>query len=129
MRTIVLVVFTSLVIAAGAVDAVAQTAGSMISVSTIELREIATGWSAKKQILGEGVYNDAGDKVGEINDLIVTQDKALSYAIVGVGGFLGVGEHEIAVPVGRLKQEKGKIVLPGATKDALKAAPKFEYTK
>jgi hypothetical protein len=59
----------------------------------------------------------------------VTPDKALSYAIVGVGGFLGVGEHEIAVPVGRLKQEKGQIVLPGATKEALKAAPKFEYTK
>jgi sporulation protein YlmC with PRC-barrel domain len=129
MRTIVLGVFTSLVIAAGAADAVAQTAGSMISVSTIELRELATGWSAKKQILGKGVYNDAGDKVGDINDLIVTPDKAVSYAIVGVGGFLGVGEHEIAVPVGQLKQQEGKIVLSGATKDALKAAPKFEYAK
>ena len=128
MRKIVLVVFTSLVIAAGAADSVAQTAG-MVSVSTVELRTVATGWSAKKQILGKDVYNDAGDKVGEINDLIVTPDKALSYAIVGVGGFLGVGEHEIAVPVGKFKQEKGKIVLRGATKEALKAAPKFEYAK
>jgi sporulation protein YlmC with PRC-barrel domain len=127
MRKSVLVVFTSLVIAAGAADAVAQTAG--VSVSTTELREVATGWSAKKQILGENVYNEVGDKVGEINDLIVTPTKALSYAIVGVGGFLGVGEHEIAVPVDRLKQVKGQIVLPGATKDALKAAPKFEYAK
>jgi sporulation protein YlmC with PRC-barrel domain len=127
MRKIVLVVCTSLVIAAGAADAVAQTAG--VSVSTTELREVATGWSAKKQILGENVYNEVGDKVGEINDLIVTPTKALSYAIVGVGGFLGVGEHEIAVPVDRLKQVKGQIVLPGATKDALKAAPKFEYAK
>ena len=129
MSKIVLVVFTSLVIAAGAADAVAQTAGSTVSVSKTEMRQIATGWSAKKQILGKGVYNDAGDKVGEINDLIVTPDKALSYAIVGVGGFLGVGEHEIAVPVGQLKQQEGKIVLYGATKDALKAAPKFEYAK
>ena len=129
MRKIVLVVFTSLVIAAGAADAVAQKAGSMVSVSKTELREVAMGWSAKKQILGEGVYNNIGEKVGEINDLIVTPNKALSYAIVGVGGFLGVGEHEIAVPVGRLKQEKGKIVLPGATKETLKAAPKFEYAK
>jgi sporulation protein YlmC with PRC-barrel domain len=127
MRKSVLVVFTSLVIAAGAADAVAQTAG--VSVSTTELREVAMGWSAKKQILGENVYNEVGDKVGEINDLIVTPTKALSYAIVGVGGFLGVGEHEIAVPVDRLKQVKGQIVLPGATKDALKAAPKFEYAK
>ena len=127
MRKIVLVVFTSFVIAAGAADSVAQTAG--VSVSTTELREVAMGWSAKKQILGENVYNDAGDKVGEINDLIVTPNKALSYAIVGVGGLLGIGEHEIAVPVGKLRQEKGKIVLPGATKEALKAAPKFEYAK
>lgn len=129
MRTIVLVVFTSLVIAAGAADAVAQTAGSTVSVSTTELREIAMGWSAKKQILGKGVYNNIGEKVGEIDDLIVTPDKAVSYAIVGVGGFLGVGEHEIAVPVGMLKQQDGQIVLPGATKEALKAAPKFEYAK
>jgi sporulation protein YlmC with PRC-barrel domain len=129
MSKIVLVVFTSLVIAAGAADAVAQTAGSIVSVSKTQLREVATGWSAKKQILGEGVYNNVGEKVGEINDLIVTPNKALSYAIVGVGGFLGVAEHEIAVPVGKLKQQQGKIVLPGATKEALKAAPKFEYAK
>ena len=127
MRKIVLVVFASLVIAVGAAYSVAQTAG--VSVSTVELRDVAAGWSAKKQILGKGVYNDTGDKVGEINDLIVTPAKAVSYAIVGVGGFLGMGEHEIAVPVGKLKQEQGKIVLHGATKDALKAAPKFEYAK
>jgi sporulation protein YlmC with PRC-barrel domain len=127
MRKIVLVVCTSLVIAAGAADAVAQTAG--FSVSTTELREVATGWSAKKQILGENVYNNIGEKIGEINDLIVMPNKALSYAIVGVGGFLGVAEHEIAVPVGKMKQEKGKIILPGATKEALKEAPKFEYAK
>jgi len=127
MRKIVVVVFASLVIAGGAAYSVAQTAG--VSVSTVELRDVAAGWSAKKQILGKGVYNDTGDKVGEINDLIVTPTKAVSYAIVGVGGFLGMGEHEIAVPVGKLKQEQDKIVLHGATKEALKAAPKFEYAK
>jgi PRC-barrel domain protein len=93
MRKIVVVVFAGLVIAAGAAYSVAQMAG--VSVSTVELRDVAAGWSAKKQILGKGVYNDTGDKVGEINDLIVTPTKAVSYAIVGVGGFLGMGEHEI----------------------------------
>jgi sporulation protein YlmC with PRC-barrel domain len=127
MRKIVLVVCTSLVIAAGAADSVAQTAG--VSVSTVELKTVAAGWSAKKQILGKDVFNEAGDKVGEINDLIVTPGKALSYAIVGVGGFLGVGEHEIAVPVSKFRQQTGRIVLRGATKEALKAAPKFEYAK
>jgi sporulation protein YlmC with PRC-barrel domain len=130
MRIIVFVAFMSLIVAAGAADSSAQTAGStVVSVSVAELREVATGWSAKKQILGKDVYNDAGDKIGDINDLIVTPSRSLSYAIVGVGGFLGLGEHNVAVPVSMFKQQVGKITLPGATKDALKAAPKFEYAK
>jgi sporulation protein YlmC with PRC-barrel domain len=118
----------SLFVAVIAADSAAQTAGSL-SVSVSELREVVKGWSAKKQILGKDVLNSAGEKIGEIDDLIVTPSKSLSYAIVGVGGFLGVGEHQVAVPVSRFKQQMGKIVLPGATKDALKAAPKFEYAK
>ena len=130
MKAMVLVALMSFIVAISAVDSAAQTAGStVVSVSVSELREVVKGWSAKKQILGKDVLNDAGDKIGEIDDLIVTPSKSLSYAIVGVGGFLGVGEHQVAVPVSRFKQQMGKIVLPGATKDALKAAPKFEYAK
>jgi sporulation protein YlmC with PRC-barrel domain len=130
VKTTVLVVLMSFVVAAGVADSLAQTAGStLLSVSVAELREVAKGWSAKKQILGKDVYNDTGDKIGEVNDLIVAPNKSVSYAIVGVGGFLGVGEHDVAVPVSKFKQQGGKIVLKGATKDALKAAPKFEYAK
>ena len=129
MKAIVLVALMSLFGAVTAADSAAQTAGSMISVSTAEVRQIAKGWSAKKQILGKDVFNDAGEKIGEVDDLIVAPDKSLSYAIIGVGGFLGVGEQLVAVPVSRFKQEMGKMVLRGATKDALKAAPKFEYAK
>ena len=128
VKTRVLLALTSIVIAAGAADSAAQTAGSMVTVSSAEMRQVAAGWSAK-QILGKDVYNEAGDKIGEINDLIVTPSRSLSYAIVGVGGFLGVGERDVAVPVSEFKQQMGKIVLPGATKDKLIAAPKFEYAK
>jgi sporulation protein YlmC with PRC-barrel domain len=124
----ILVAIVSLVIAAGAADSAAQTAGSTL-ISKEQLREVSTGWSAKKQILGKDVYNEAGEKVGDINDLIVAPSRAFAYAIVGVGGFLGMGEHNVAVPVSKLKQQMGKIVLSGATKEALKAAPKFEYAK
>ena len=128
MKTLLLAVLGILVVAAGATDAPAQVAGSTL-VSVAEMRELATGWSAKKQILGKAVYNDTGEKVGKIDDLIIAPDKSISYAIVGVGGFVGIKEHNVAVPVGQLKQQGGKIVLPGATKDLLKAAPKFEYAK
>src|SRR5262247_3406580 len=127
MKAMVSMALVSLVVAVGVSDSTAQTAG--VSVTTTEVRQVATGWSAKKQILGKDVYNDAGDKIGEVNDLIVAPNKSLAYAIIGVGGFLGVGEHQVAVPVSKFKQQMGKIVLPKATKDALKAAPKFEYAK
>jgi len=130
MRSGILVVLVGLVVAALAADSVAQTAGStLIAISETELREVAVGWSAKKEIIGKDVYNDTGNKIGEVTDLIVSPSRKVTYAILGVGGFLGMGEHNVAVPVGGFKQEQGRIVLAGATKDALKAAPKFEYAK
>src|SRR5262249_24293198 len=94
-----------------------------------ELREVATGWSAKKQILGKDVYNPNGEKIGSITDLIVAPNRSVSYAIVGVGGFLGMRKHDVAGPVSQFKEEGGKIVLPAATKHPLRAAPEFEYAK
>jgi len=61
--------------------------------------------------------------------VIVAPDKAVSYAIIGAGGFLGMGKHDVAIPVNQFRVENNKITLPGATKDALKALPKFEYAK
>ena len=112
----------------GRVDA--QVAGSTtVGVTVEELKMVAVGWSAKKKILGKAVYNDKNEKIGVVDDLIITPDKSVSYAIIGAGGFLGIGKHDVAVPVGQFKEDKGRIVLAGATKDALKAMPKFEYAK
>src|SRR5262245_54267956 len=101
----------------------------MVTVSSAEMRQVAAGWRAKEQILGKEHDKESSDTSGYINDLTVTPIRSLSYAIVGVGGFLGVGERDVAVPVSKFKQQMGKIVLPGATKDKLMAAPKFEYAK
>ena len=100
-----------------------------IAVPADELVILAKGWSATKQIIGKDVYNDKNDKVGVVNDLIIAPDKAVSYAIVGAGGFLGMGKHDVAIRVNNFKLADGKITLPGATKEALKAMPAFEYAK
>ena len=108
----------------------AQVAGSQtIGVSQEELKLVATGWSAKKNILGKAVYNDKNEKIGNVDDLIISPDKSVSFAIIGTGGFLGVGKHDVAIPVNHIKEENNKMVLPGATKEALKALPEFQYAK
>jgi sporulation protein YlmC with PRC-barrel domain len=100
-----------------------------IGVVAEELQQVYSGWSVKKQILGQPVYNDTGEKVGKVDDLVIAPDKKVSYAIVGAGGFLGIGRHDVVIPVNQFKRENGKLVLPGATKEAIKAMPQFEWAK
>jgi sporulation protein YlmC with PRC-barrel domain len=110
--------------------ALGQVAGSTtLGVTVEEQKSLVMGWSAKKHILGEAVYNSSDEKIGAVEDLIITPAKAVSYAIVGTGGFLGIDRHDVAIPVGQLKLEGDKLMLPGATKEGLKALPKFEYAK
>ena len=110
--------------------AMAQVSGTTtLGITEVELKDVINGVSAKRHVLGKDVYNDNNEKVGVVDDLIITPDRSISYAIIGAGGFLGVGKHDVAIPVSRFKEDKGRIVLAGATKDALKAMPKFEYAK
>jgi sporulation protein YlmC with PRC-barrel domain len=111
-------------------DAASQVAGSTtLGVSVEEVKAVAIGWSAKRQILGKAVYNEKKEQVGRIDDIIVTPERAISYVIVGAGGFVGLGRHDVAIPVNQLQQQDGKYVLSGATKEAIKSLPKFEYAK
>ena len=106
----------------------AQVAGTtLLGTAYAELRDVAMGWSAKKQLLGHPVYNENNEKVGSVDDLIVSPTKDVSYAIVGAGGFLGIAKHDVAIPVSQFTQAQGKFVLAGATKDVIKAMPEFEY--
>jgi PRC-barrel domain len=130
MKRMTLLTLASIALIAAAGSASAQVAGvTRIGVAVEEMQDLVAGWSVKKQVLGETVYNEENQKVGTIDDLIVAPDKAVSYAIVGTGGFVGVGRHDVAIPINQLKQQDGKFMLPGATKDTIKALPKFEYSE
>jgi uncharacterized protein YrrD len=93
-----------------------------------EFREVTKGWRIKT-VLGQPVYNEMDERIGSVDDVIVTQDKALSYGIINAGGFLGVMKHNVAVPVSQFKLVDNKLVLPGATKKALRASPEFQYAE
>jgi len=129
MKSIHVLMLASIALTAPAVSH-AQVAGStVLGVSIDEMRDLTVGWSAKRSVLGQAVYNDNNERVGSIDDIIVAPDKAISYAIINAGGYLGLTKHDVAVPVSQLKLVDDKLVLAGATKEALKAAPRFEYAK
>ena len=78
----------------------------------------------------EDVYDTQDNKIGDVNDILLDKDGRLSTAIIGVGGFLGVGEKDVAVPFKALKvAEKAgdRYLVINATKEALEKAPGYVY--
>lgn len=103
-----------------------------IGVTVVETEAIVLGWSAKRDLIGKTVVNDKNDKIGKVDDVIISPGKgnstpAAPFAIIGVGGFLGIDKRDVAIPMDQLKVTNKQLSLPGATKDALKALPPFVY--
>lgn len=104
----------------------AQGAPQTVVQYSVDVSRVSNGYRAGK-IIGSTVYNDAKEDVGKIDDLIVGRDDRVPYATLSVGGFLGVGDKLVVVPFANLQLGPERIVLPGATKAALKDLPKFTY--
>ena len=63
---------------------------------------------------GLKVYNDANENIGSINDLLMDKSGSVKIAVIGVGGFLGMGEHLVAVPFDKLKFANEAVAYTGA---------------
>ena len=80
----------------------------------------------------QSVYDPSNSKIGEIMDVLLSKDGEVNALIIGVGGFLGMGEKDVAVPFSAVKHatRDGKVYLTlDTTKDALKAAPGLKYDR
>ncbi|HWV43485.1 PRC-barrel domain-containing protein [Pseudorhodoplanes sp.] len=104
----------------------------------------ATGqWRASK-LIGVNVYNQQNEKIGEIDELILNSSGQVAGAIIGVGGFLGLGERDVMVPMNQLRFSNEGSTTTGAAnngdrrwypdravinanKDQLKNMPEFKY--
>jgi hypothetical protein len=91
----------------------------------------ATQYLAGEQLIGAKVTNKDGQTIGTISDLIVGSGDRIEGVILGVGGFLGVGEKKIGVRLGALKVSRSaaggiSIAFPIATKEMLAAVPAYE---
>lgn len=110
-----------------ATHANAQGVPQTIEITKVEVQKVAAGFRASK-VIGSHVVNEANETIGEIDDLLVTRDGKEPYAVLSIGGFLGMGTRLVVIRYDSLKFADNKIVLPGGTKDGLRMLPAFEYS-
>ena len=110
------------------VYAKAQGVPQSVEITKVDVQKVAAGYRASK-VVGSSVVNDANQTIGKIDDLLVTRDGKEPYAVLSVGGFLGMGSRLVVIRYDSLKFADNKIMLPGGTKDGLRMLPAFEYSK
>jgi hypothetical protein len=111
-----------------AADAKAQGVPQTVEIAKVDVQKVAAGYRASK-VIGSSVLNEANETIGRIDDLLVTRDGKEPYAVLSIGGFLGMGTHMVVVRYDSLKFADNKIVLPEGTKDGLKMLPAFQYSR
>ena len=81
----------------------------------------------------QSVYDPSDNKIGEIEDVLVDREGKATALIVGVGGFLGIGEKDVVVPFNAVrittKDNNSWYLVMNATKDGLKSAKGFKYDR
>jgi hypothetical protein len=106
--------------------AAAQVAPQTVELAKVNVQKLAAGYRASK-VIGSSVINDANESIGKIDDILVSSDGKEPFAVLSIGGFLGMGSHLVAVPYDSLKFVDKKFMLPGGTKEGLKMLPEFKY--
>lgn len=129
IRSIKLLMSTAIVVAGFSSPVFAQTSGQAVAPLTkVDAQALTTGHRASK-VIGSTVINEAQETIGTIDDLIITSNEKIPFAILSVGGFLGMGTKNVAVPYNAFSAKDDKLMLPGATKEMLKSLPDFTYNK
>lgn len=119
---------------AGTTDVAPRAPGDMTTTTPAAggdaaMADAATGWSVKDNIMGKAVYNENDEKVGDISDIILSADGKTNYFVVGVGGFIGMGERKVAIPFDKFTHTEDKISVQGYTKEQLKEMPEFKLAR
>ena len=123
----------ALTLGAGASAHAATIKDQQVALVQVDVAKVTNAIRASK-IIGTAVHNDNKDTIGKVSDLLVSHDDKVPYAVIDVGSFLGIGGKYVLIPFDSISvQQDGKnsqiLIVPGATKDALKSLPEFKYTK
>ena len=85
------------------------------------------GQMTADELIGKSVVNQNGEEVGDISDIVIDKQNQAVFAIIAVGGFLGIGEKEVAVPFEQLQPgEDEAVLMSSATENELKGMPAYE---
>ncbi|HLG88968.1 MAG TPA: PRC-barrel domain-containing protein [Alphaproteobacteria bacterium] len=104
----------------------AQGTPQTVDLVKVDVQKLAAGYRASK-VIGSSVVNDALETIGEIEDLLVSPDGKQPYAVLSIGGFLGMGTHLVVVPYDALQFTDKKVIFPGGSKEGLRMLPEFKY--
>jgi sporulation protein YlmC with PRC-barrel domain len=107
-------------------DAIAQGAPQSVTERRVDVVQTGQGFRASK-LAGATVYNRDKERIGTIDDLILSPADRNAFAILSVGGFLGMGKHYVAVPFSSLQISDKQVLMPDATKQSIEALPEFKY--
>ena len=109
-----------------AAHAKAQGVPQTVEITKVDVQKVAAGYRASK-VIGSSVLNDANETIGKIDDVLISPDGKAPFAVLSIGGFLGMDSHLVVVPYDSLNLVDNKIVMRGGTKDTLKMLPEFKY--
>jgi sporulation protein YlmC with PRC-barrel domain len=119
--------------ASQATDSMSTGAATSSSATVTAIPHMTADQMASSKIVGKAVYNANNEKIGEVNDLILDSTGKVAGVVIGVGGFLGMGERNVAVTytsVKFTKDAKGyERITVAATKDQLKAMAPYDSSK
>jgi sporulation protein YlmC with PRC-barrel domain len=116
------IVVTTLVTGTAGAQGTAQT----ITSSRVDVIELASGYRTSK-VVGATIYDENRERIGTVDDLVVSPKDSVTYVILSVGGFLGLGTHLVAVPFSTIEIADKQMHLRGGTRESLKALPEFKY--
>ena len=125
-RSITVLACAAVIAAALSGTAFSQGTPQTLSIMKYDPSSLATGYRTSK-VVGSTVVNELNETVGVIDDLIVTPNETVPFAVLSVGGFLGVGTKYVVVPYSALEVNDKRMMLRGATKESLKNLPEFKY--
>lgn len=108
-------------------DVHAQGTPQTVELVKVDVQTLGAGYRASK-VIGSNVLNDAQETIGQIEEILVSSNGKQPFAVLSIGGFLGMGTHMVVVPYESLRFADKKVILPGGTKESLKMLPEFKYT-